>query len=126
MTGKVWTQAAAIQLCREVENLCPEFGGHVALTGGTLYKDGPRKDADLLFYCIRQVDKIDEEGLLNALRDRLNFCIGKRHGWVTKATYEGRPLDLFFPEAYPARDPEGEGGEYGTTSEPIFALEGED
>lgn len=44
-----WTQAEAIALCREIEQICPRFGCHVALTGGCLYKDGPRKDADLLY-----------------------------------------------------------------------------
>lgn len=103
-----WTLMQAVRLCKQVERICPQFGCHVALTGGTLYKDGPRKDADLLFYCIRQVDRIDEEGLLEALKD-LGFYIGKRHGWVTKSTYLGNDVDLFFPEAYPASDRSAEG-----------------
>lgn len=26
------------------------------------------------------------------------FEIGNQHGWVIKAKYEGKPVDLFFPE----------------------------
>lgn len=50
-----WTQEEAIQLCRLLEALAPTFGCHVALTGGCLYKDGERKDCDILLYRIRQV-----------------------------------------------------------------------
>jgi hypothetical protein len=98
---KLWTQAEAIQLCWIVEKICPTFGCHVALTGGTLYKEGPRKDVDLLFYCIRQVDRLDQDGLIDALR-KLGFTICAQHGWVIKALYEGKQVDLFFPEAYPS------------------------
>jgi len=96
-----WSQAEAIELCRIVEEVAPDFGCHVALTGGLLYKAGRRKDADLLFYCIRQVDEIDIGGLLTALAD-LGFDIGPARGWVRKAHFEGKPVDLFFPEAFPA------------------------
>jgi len=81
--------------------MCPDFGCHVALTGGLLYKEGSRKDCDLLFYCIRQVDEIDISGLLAALKAS-GFVIGRQHGWVRKATYQGKPVDLFFPEAFPS------------------------
>lgn len=42
--GDGWTQAEAIALCRKIEDVCPAFGCHVALTGGVLYKLGERKD----------------------------------------------------------------------------------
>ena len=41
-----WTQEQAIALCRKIEAVCPPFGCHVALTGGALYKDGPRKEGN--------------------------------------------------------------------------------
>ena len=101
-----WTQAHAIALCRQIEAICPEFGCHVALTGGCLYKDGERKDLDVLFYRIRQTPKIDHDGLFNAL-----FRIGIEKtggfGWCHKATFEGRNIDCFFPEEdgdYPLKD----------------------
>ena len=95
---KFWTLQDAVFLCRMLEQISPKYGAHVVLTGGTLYKDGPRKDCDILFYCIRQWDEIDESGLLEALT-QVGFEIGRKHGWVTKATYCGRNVDLFFPDA---------------------------
>lgn len=94
-----WTQAEAIELCRKIEAVVPAAGCHVALTGGTLYKDGPRKDADLLFYRIRQVESID----MNELEYQLEFIgvkmrAGWKPGWVIKATFKGKGMDLFFPE----------------------------
>ena len=64
----LWTQAEAIDLCREIEKGCPQFGCHVALTGGLLYKDGPRKDCDNGF------------------------------GFVLKFSFKGKEIDAFFPE----------------------------
>lgn len=99
----VWDQEMAIEFAARVEDIAPAFGAHVALTGGCLYKEGYRKDADILFYRIRQVEKIDIEGLLKALA--LSFSpalvIGARKGWVQKARFYGRQVDFFFPEAYP-------------------------
>lgn len=93
----VWDQEDAIQVCRMLEDISPVYGCHVALTGGCLYKDGRRKDADILFYRIRQVKAIDEIGLIAKLRE-IGFEIVKRSGWVLKVKYEGRPIDMFFPE----------------------------
>ncbi len=94
----MWTQAEAIELCREIENICPAFGCHVALTGGLLYKEGPRKDCDLLFYRIRQVKEIDKNGLLNKLYRELRFRVNSGFGFVHKATYRGKPVDCLFPD----------------------------
>ena len=98
-----WTQPEALVLCRAIETICPPFGCHVALTGGLLYKDGARKDCDILFYRIRQADRIDEEGLFAALAQiGVNKTGG--FGWCHKAEFEGRKIDCFFPEE--------SGGEY--------------
>jgi hypothetical protein len=94
-----------------VESVCPKYGAHVALTGGTLYKDGPRKDCDILFYCIRQLDGIDEDGLLKKL-EGIGFEIGKKHGWVRKAKFEGKPIDMFFPDANPPSSTQNTNGNY--------------
>lgn len=40
----------AITLCRELEAIVRPFGWHVGLTGGCLYKDGDRKDVDVIVY----------------------------------------------------------------------------
>jgi hypothetical protein len=94
----MWTQQQAIALCREIEAVAPEFGCHVALTGGCLYKDGDRKDLDLLFYRIRNVESIDVVGLFTALEK-----IGVRRDtegewWCIKAHHETGRIDCFFPE----------------------------
>jgi hypothetical protein len=107
--GVEWTQSEAIALCVKVEAICPAFGCHVALTGGLLYKQGPRKDCDLLFYRIRQVEEINLDGLWDALRGiGLNQTTG--FGWCYKAEYNGKPLDCFMPEE--------QGGEYNADGEP--------
>lgn len=104
-----WTQAQAIDLCRKIEAVAPKYGCHVALTGGTLYHFGERKDADILFYRIRQVDEIDVDGLMEGLRE-IGVTPGRDFGWCHKATYEGRNIDFFFPERaggeYPQPDAE--------------------
>lgn len=102
----MWTHEEAVELCRKIEAVCPEHGCHVALTGGTLYKDGGRKDCDILFYRIRQSPEIDMEGLVDALADiGVEFSSG--FGWCVKFTYEGKKIDAFFPEEdgeYPTDD----------------------
>lgn len=102
-----WTLEEAVDLCRKVEAVCPSFGCHVALTGGTLYKDGRRKDCDLLFYRIRQVENIDGEGLWDAL-GKIGLFKKKGFGWCFKAYYQGKPVDCFFPEAYDGADKNGD------------------
>jgi hypothetical protein len=92
-----WTQADAIELCVKVEAICTVFGCHVALTGGSLYKQGPRKDCDLLFYRIRQQPGIKLNELWDALKlIGLDYVSG--FGFCQKATYQGKPVDCFFPE----------------------------
>ena len=103
-----WTQQQAIELCKKVEAICPQFGCHVALTGGLLYKDGERKDCDLLFYRIRQIAEIDFEGLFSALA-LIGLVKVSGFGWCHKATYEGKNVDMFSPEE------EGEGQSHSNT-----------
>ena len=102
-----WTQQEAIDLCRKIEAICPKYGCHVALTGGLLYKDGSRKDCDLLFYRIRQVERIDKDGLFAELDEKCDIIQESGFGWCHKALYSrgsdtdqnrwGK-MDLFFPE----------------------------
>jgi len=98
-----WSKEEAIALCCEIEAISPPFGAHVALTGGCLYKDGKRKDADVMLYRIRQVKEIDTEGLFLAL-GKIGFTDITGFGWVFKGFYKSKPVDLFFPEEI--------GGEY--------------
>lgn len=105
--GAPWTQQLAIDLCRRIEAICPTYGCHVALTGGLLYKDGERKDADLVFYRIRQVERIDVDGLFEALEGIGIVRVTESEAFCIKAvTRAGRRIDCFFPEVasgdYPA------------------------
>jgi hypothetical protein len=102
----MWTQEEALELCRAIENISPQFGAHVALTGGLLYKDGPRKDCDLVLYRIRQHDVIDAVGLMKALAavglTEVTDAYVSSSGdddWCLKARWRGKPVDIFFPEA---------------------------
>ena len=92
-----WTLEYALPLIAYVEAVAPKHHCHVALTGGVLYKAGARKDLDLMFYRIRQEKEIDVEGLLASLK-YLGFEIGNTYGWLTKAKFGGKTVDLFFPE----------------------------
>lgn len=92
-----WTQEEAIALCRRIEDGCPTFGCHVALTGGLLYKDGIRKDLDILFYRIRQVPMINLEGLWQFL-ESIGVSYVSGFDWCQKAKFQGKPIDCFFPE----------------------------
>jgi hypothetical protein len=104
-----WTQNEAVELCRFLEEVVPAYGCHVALTGGTLYKEGPRKDCDVLFYRIRQWPCICMDAMWTDLATR-GFLKTSGFGWCFKALYNGKKVDCFFPEA--ARDENGNEIEY--------------
>lgn len=115
-----WTQSDAIALCTEIERYAPNYGCHVALTGGCLYKSGSRKDLDILFYRIRQVSEIDHEELFAALDEHSAITVEGGFGWCVKATdKQGRKLDLFFPEEIGAANP----GTSGSTEEEELILD---
>lgn len=108
----MWTLDEALEFIRQVECVAPEAGCHVALTGGVLYKLGPRKDLDLLFYRIRQVEKVDTDVLWRALAKVGIARITDADTWCVKAKYGAKNIDCFFPEApsglYPPSDDDGE------------------
>jgi hypothetical protein len=93
-----WTHEQAVALCIAVESVCPAFGCHVALTGGLLYKQSPRKDCDLLFYRIRQTPAIDMAGLWKGLAT-VGLVKKSGFGWCHKAEFCGLSVDCFFPES---------------------------
>jgi len=93
---KAWNTGLAIELCKRIEGMCPKFGCHVALTGGLLYREGERKDCDLIFYRIRQKD-LDLKGLLAAL-ETYGLTFVEQKGWCYKFTHDGRSVDVLIPE----------------------------
>lgn len=106
LSAEHWSREEAFALCRLLEATAPTFGAHVALTGGLLYKDGYRKDCDVLLYRIRQREEpVDFDGLFKAL-EAMGFEIGEDHGWCKKLKWNGKSIDMFDPEdegEYPER-----------------------
>lgn len=93
-----WDHQKAVELCKKIEAVAPKYGCHVALTGGLLYKDGERKDCDILFYRIRQCGDIDDDGLFQALQSSGILWKKSGFGWCVKASCEHGAIDCFFPE----------------------------
>lgn len=103
--SKQWNTEQAIKLCRKLEVIAPRFGAHIALTGGCLYKDGDRKDVDIMVYRIRQVQEVDKVGFFEAIKEALDIDWIDDFGWCNKATINGKDIDFFFPDEV--------GGDYG-------------
>jgi hypothetical protein len=108
----MWIQQEAIELCRQVEPILASLGCHVALTGGLLYKDGPRKDCDLIIYRAGGefgeqrgsfAETIDRDALLRAL-EAIHLHVKKEFVRVVKCIYgpiggdRFEYVDLIFPE----------------------------
>lgn len=114
---KKWTTLEAIELARVFEKIACRNSYHVALTGGCLYKDGERKDADFLFYVERNLLSDVKEKFPKLITD-LFFCdelAGRirlaenspptaKFPWVVKAiwtpetSFATMPMDFFFPD----------------------------
>lgn len=93
-----WTRDEAIALCAAIHPVTEQCGCYVALTGGLLYKDGPRKDLDLVFYRIRQVEGVDKKLLFMLLDESLGIKVVKGFGFCHKALLDGKTIDMLFPE----------------------------
>lgn len=113
-----WTQDRAIMLCRILETVVIPFGCHVALTGGLLYKDGPRKDCDIIIYRKGEAssdpdrpsfeEQVDRDALIRAVA-ATGFKIEGVFTRVAKLTCidDNSLLDLIFPECGGAYTPVG-------------------
>ena len=93
----MWNHESALRLVQEIEAICPQYGCHVGLTGGCLYKDGDRKDCDIILYRIRQTPTINLKGLFEALKPLAIDVVGG-FGWCYKATHPIGPIDILIPE----------------------------
>lgn len=107
----MWTQTEAIELCRKLFAITPMHGMFPALTGGLLYKDGERKDCDIILYRHRQMNvnlpalgealgKLgikDEEGsdLWNWVSNAEDMEIVR---WCNKALLNGKRIDFLLPD----------------------------
>lgn len=100
LSKKVWTLADAIPLCTHLEMIAVQYECHIGLTGGLLYKDGPRKDLDVVVY--RRGMYKGETELPPYNRTELIEAFSKvvtiegEFTRVVKASYKGKPVDLLF------------------------------
>lgn len=95
-----WTLPDAVQVIKQIESFAPLCSCHVGLTGVVLYKEGERKDLDLLFYRVRQDNNINT-ARLEVLLAQMKIHVTAKYGWVWKARYHNRGIDFLFPE-FPA------------------------
>jgi hypothetical protein len=100
MSVPLWLLDDAAQFCTEIEAIVPKLGYHVALTGGCLYKSGPRLDCDLVFYRIRSGTTIarPSEVMQELQRARLVSDGWGGGGWRFVGKYGERKVDFLFPE----------------------------
>ena len=92
-----------LKVCRELWSALVPKGYFPALTGGLVYKDGLRKDIDIVIYRHRQAHSSFEISDIEKELESLGFKNIVHYGFVTKAEYDGFTVDLFNPES---------GGEY--------------
>lgn len=98
-----WSTLEAIALIKELEPLAAKCGYHLALTGGLLYKDGPRKDADIIIYRQRDMLKSEEQlrrmfTMFEARGVSIAGIYDNSAQWIRKATYNGKSIDFLYPE----------------------------
>ena len=104
----------AVELCKMLYKELGPLGLFPALTGGCVYKEGPRKDIDIVLYCHREKPLTTLP--ISHLAGLDGLTISGYYGFVTKAYYKGESVDIMFPEYVGLGDayPKGEGN---TTSE---------
>jgi len=93
----MWTQQEAIDLCCNLEEIAPLYGAHIALSGGCLYRKGPRKDCDIILYRIRQCEQIGFDAFFEHCA-KIGVVKTSGFGFCHKATFEGKPIDFLSPE----------------------------
>ena len=91
-------QNDGIELCKILYEKLSPMGYFPALTGGLLYKEGHRKDIDILLYRHRQMYQEFETIDIRDALEEVDVVIIKSFGFVTKATWRGFEVDIFNPE----------------------------
>ena len=87
----------AVKICRVLhEALNGEY--FPALTGGCLYKDGERKDVDIVIYRNRECSHFEISDIEDILAI-VGFTDFVHHGFVTKCKFGMTDVDLFNPES---------------------------
>jgi hypothetical protein len=96
-----WTLQDGIALCTAIHEMpSQKFNCHPALTGGLLYKTGPRKDCDIVIYQRGDVngvrEPIDWPGFWLAC-EAIGLHLFHDFGYVKKCRYRDKWVDVFDP-----------------------------
>ena len=92
------TQQDGVLLCQLLHEKLEPLGYFPALTGGLLYKEGNRKDIDIVIYRHRQkIESFEIIDITKALSE-VGVKVNGYHGFVTKAEWKGFIVDIFNPE----------------------------
>lgn len=111
---EMWDLEIASMFCTLLESVASKHGFHVALTGGCLYKQGARKDCDVILYRIRTDGKRAENDINYLLEEfeELGVAIIDNFGFVVKAQFCDRMVDFLIPEASEHHGNYGDGQDY--------------
>lgn len=102
-------QQKGIELCQVLHKELKAYGYFPALTGGLLYKEGNRKDIDIVIYRHRQNVSDFEMHDIESVLLKLGFTDIQYFGFATKSKWQGVRVDLFNPEAREDEQVYGEG-----------------
>jgi hypothetical protein len=86
----------AIELCKQLYYVLEKRGVYPALTGGTLYKNGERKDIDIVLYRAESGNPLDVNDVWDDLCS-IGMFIAFNYDRVAKCTWQGIDIDLIFP-----------------------------
>ncbi len=100
----------SVTLATILEPIAVNHGYHVGIGGGTINKEGDRKDIDVIIY--RRRDK-KQSGACSPLTvlfgafvsadvvysDLFSDFLESKERWCTKATWRGIAVDFLFPES---------------------------
>lgn len=86
------------ELCSLLYQQLKAHGYYPALTGGLLYKEGERKDIDIVIFRNRQAVSSFEMVDIAPMLHKVGLTDLKFFGFVTKAKWGSIEVDLFNPE----------------------------
>lgn len=98
-----WTHTRGIRFAIDLERALNPLGYHVGITGGCLYKDGLRKDLDLIIYPHNLVNGdravIDPDQIIPILR---------KMGFEDKNSYTTEEISSDLPRVWCSYTPDGD------------------
>lgn len=128
------TLSDSVELAKLLEPVALTHGYHIGIGGGTVNKEGERKDIDVIVY--RRRDRRFAENcspLTTMFKAFENFGVAflsdlsddNLERWCTKANWHGIPVDFLFPESPSGEYREEEPPKPVDPLEQIFASEDE-